>query len=428
MGLLRHVNALDLLYIPLALVTAPKWATKRRRGWRERMGHTPMLPPKSRPRVLLHAVSVGEVSALRQLVPLLAPHADVIVTATTDTGLARAHALFEGKGTVLRYPLDFSWCVARFLDAVRPDVVALVELELWPNFVDACAARNTPVCIINGRLSERSLRGYRHIKGFIERRLRTLRAVCVQDADYAARFRELGAPADRVRITGSMKWDSVPPAPPVVEGAAELAQQFGIDRARPLVVAGSTGPEEEALLHAACPAGVQLLCAPRRPERFDEAARALPGCVRLTHLRAGRAAAGSATGRFLLDTIGDLRKAYALADLVVVGRSFGMLHGSDPIEPASLGKAVVIGPAVADFAQVVAALERHGGLCRATTSTLPAVLAELVGDDKKRMALARGALSCIEAEAGASGRHQELLTGLLPGPVRPPTMPANGTD
>lgn len=427
MGLLRHVNALDLLYIPLALATAPKWAAKRRGGWRERMGHTPALPPKSRPRILLHAVSVGEVSALRQLVPLLAAQAEVIVTATTDTGLARARSLFDGQALVLRYPLDFSWCVARFLDAARPDVVALVELELWPNFVDACAARGIPTCIINGRLSERSFRGYRHIKGFIERRLRTLRAVCVQDADYAARFRALGAPADRVRITGSMKWDSVPPAPPSVDGAAELAQQFGIDRARPLIVAGSTGPEEEALLHGACPAGVQLLCAPRRPERFEEAARALPGCVRLTHLRAGRAAPGSATGRFLLDTIGELRKAYALADLVVVGRSFGMLHGSDPIEPASLAKPVVMGPAAADFAQVVAALERHGGICRAEMATLPAVLTGLLGDSEKRAALVRGALSCIGAEAGASGRHQELLTGLLPGPVRPPTMPANGT-
>lgn len=421
------MNALDLLYIPLAVVTAPKWASKRRQGWRERMGHTPTLAPKVRPRVMLHAVSVGEVSSLRQLVPLMTPHADVIVTATTDTGLARARALFEGHATVLRYPLDFSWSVARFLDAVEPDVVALVELELWPNFVDACAARRIPTCIINGRLSERSFRGYRHIKGFIERRLRTMRAVCVQDADYAARFRALGAPAEGVRITGSMKWDSVPTAPPVVEGAAELGQQLGIDRSRPLIVAGSTGPDEESLLHRACPAGVQFLCAPRKPERFDEAARALPGCVRLTHLRAGRASPGSATGRFLLDTIGDLRKAYALADVVVVGRSFGMLHGSDPIEPASLAKPVVIGPAVADFAQVVAALERHGGICRTDAAGLPRVLEDLLAEAGKREALVRGALACIAAEAGASGRHEELLTGLLPGPVRPPTMPANGT-
>lgn len=427
MGHSRNVNALDLLYIPLALVTAPKWATKRRQGWRERMGHVPALPPKTRPRILLHAVSVGEVSALRQLVPLLTPHAEVIVTATTDTGLARAHSLFAADATVLRYPLDLSWCVARFLDAVKPDAVALVELELWPNFVDSCAARGIPACIINGRLSERSFRGYRHIRGFIARRLRTLRAICVQDADYAARFRALGAPADRVRVTGSMKWDSVPPAPAAVEGAAELGQQLGVDRNRPLIVAGSTGPDEEALLHAACPPGAQLLCAPRRPERFEDAARALPGCVRLTHVRAGTASPGSATGRFLLDTIGDLRKAYALADVVVVGRSFGMLHGSDPIEPASLAKPVVIGPAVADFAQVVGALERHRGICRAEAATLPGVLANLLADDGKREALVRGAMECIAAEAGATARHQELLTGLLPGPVRPPRMPANGT-
>src|SRR5262249_24418514 len=144
------MNALDLLYIPLALFTAPAWAIKKRHGWGERFGKTPPLPPVREGavgRVLLHAVSVGEVNALRNLVPLLAAEADLVISTTTDTGLARAKELFSDTATVVRYPLDFSLAVRRFLDAVRPDAVALVELEVWPNFVRACKARAIPVCI-----------------------------------------------------------------------------------------------------------------------------------------------------------------------------------------------------------------------------------------------------------------------------------------
>jgi 3-deoxy-D-manno-octulosonic-acid transferase len=130
-------------------------------------------PAPDRPRILLHAVSVGEVSALRGVVPLLVPHADVVISVTTDTGIARARELFGATCAIVRYPLDFSWAVRRFLDRVKPDAVALVELEVWPNFVDACASRGISVCIINGRLSERSFKGYRRIRGFLAKRLNT---------------------------------------------------------------------------------------------------------------------------------------------------------------------------------------------------------------------------------------------------------------
>src|SRR5262249_33841344 len=149
---LVSMNLLDAIYLPVALLTAPVWARKTRSGWDERFGKIPPLPDKhSRPRVLLHAVSVGEVGALRELVPLLVSrNCDVVVSTTTDTGLARARALYAAQPNVhvVRYPLDASWAVARFLDSVRPDIVALVELELWPNFLSACAKRSIPVGII----------------------------------------------------------------------------------------------------------------------------------------------------------------------------------------------------------------------------------------------------------------------------------------
>lgn len=408
------MNALDLLYIPVALVTAPAWAGKKRHGWRERFGHTPPLPPPARKRVLLHAVSVGEVNALRTLVPLLSERAEVVISTTTDTGLARARELYSAAAMVVRYPLDFSWAVRRFLDAVKPDAVALVELEVWPNFVRACAKRHIPVCIINGRLSERSFKGYRKVRRFFGRVLNLVDTAAVQDEDYAARFNALGLAADKCVITGSMKWDNVhiSEGQALAPGALELATEMGIDRARPLIVAGSTGPEEEALLHRACPPEVQLLCAPRKPERFDEAAAALPGCVRRTHRPSG-SPAGRPSDRFLLDTIGELRKAYSLADLVVVGRSFGDLYGSDPIEPIGLGRPTVIGPAVDDFAQVVQAFEEAGGIARATRETLPAVLRGLMEDAVQRRALVERGRGCIRAHQGASQRHADLIFRML---------------
>lgn len=411
--MIPRVRLLDLLYIPLALATAPMWAFKKRAGWGERFGMGQDLPKPAagRPRILLHAVSVGEVSALRGVVPLLVPHADVVISVTTDTGIARARELFSATCAIVRYPLDFSWAVQRFLNRVRPDAVALVELEVWPNFVDACAARGIPVCIINGRLSERSFKGYRRIRGFLAKRLNSLAFAAVQDDDYARRFCDLGMDAAKVRVTGSMKWDAAS-ITDSVQGAEDLARELGIDRSNPLVVAGSTAEDEEAMLQAACPPGVQLLCAPRKPEHFDEAAAALPGCVRRSFQTAGRPTGDPSSGRFLLDTIGELRKAYALADVVVVCRSFGNLYGSDPIEPVAIGKATVIGPSVADFRAIVADFVAAGGLVQVSREDLPRTLTALLTDAVRRGQVAAAGRACIRTRQGASARHAEMLMDL----------------
>lgn len=413
------MNALDLLYIPLAAVTAPLWApigrNKKRTGWSERMGKVAPLFEKKRPRIMLHAVSVGEVNALRALVPLLLPEADVLVTTTTDTGLARARELFEStpdhRLSVRRYPLDFSWSVNRFLNTTKPDVIALVELEVWPNFVSLATSRKIPVCVINGRLSERSFKGYNRIRSFISGTLNKLEFAAVQDADYAARFEALGLPPNKCLLTGSMKWDAVTTSTSV-PGADQLAAELGIDLTRPLIVAGSTGPGEEALLHAATPPGVQLLCAPRKPERFEEAAAALPNCTR----RSKPSTTPNTSDRFLLDTIGELRKAYSLATLAVVGRSFtGTLFGSDPIEPIALAKPTIIGPDVQDFAAIVSLLESNPSgpaIARATRESLKQVISDLLNNPTQRQALAQSGLAVIAAQKGASQRHAEVLLSL----------------
>lgn len=405
----------NAVYLGVAAATAPWWARKARGGWGERFGKIEPLPPKAedgRPRVVLHTVSVGETNAVRALVPLLTPHARVIVTATTDTGLARARELYGATCDVRRYPLDATFSVRRFLDAVRPDVVGLAELELWPNFVAACRKRGVPVAVINGRISERSFAGYRKLRPVLRGAFGSLAAVGAQDEAYARRFVAMGVPEDRVEVAGSLKWDSAPdpPAEGVSARAKELAAAMGINRERSVLVAGSTGPGEEAMLHAACPAGVQLVCAPRKPERFDEAALAMPGCVRRS--------AGVAGGveRYLLDTLGELGAAYELADVVVVGRSFGPVdgpvQGSDPMEPAALGKPVVTGPAHANFATVVRTLADAGALRVVEGGALGGVIEGLFGDAGARAAMSVAARRCVEAQRGASVRQAAMLLGL----------------
>ena len=388
---------------------SPAWAGKKRAGWGERFGKGEALAAKAvgKPRILLHAVSVGEVSALRSLVPRLTPHAEVVISVTTDTGTARAMELFGSACRIVRYPLDFSWSVGRFLDRVAPDAVALVELEIWPQFVGACERRGIPVCVINGRLSERSARGYARIRGMFSRSLARLEFAAVQDGAYAERFERLGLDKNKCLLTGSMKWDAAA-IEDGVKGAEELAREMGIDRGRPLIVGGSTAEDEEEMLHRVCPAGVQLLCAPRKPEHFEEAARALPGCVRRS-----KPGGDPKAGRFLLDTIGELRKAYALAEVVVLGRSFGSLFGSDPVEPVALGKATVIGSRHGDFESTVRALRESGGLVVVGREALAGELSALVADGSRRERVAAAGRECIRGMQGASERHAELLLSLV---------------
>ncbi|MCR9218362.1 MAG: hypothetical protein NXI14_14315 [bacterium] len=412
---------LDLVYGVVVIVAAPFWMRKARGDWRERFGHpasdapSGLRPANGRRHLMIHAVSVGEVNLTVPLVRRLTGEGSawrLTLSVGTDTGIARARTLFGDHESidVVRYPLDASWAVRRFLDRVKPDAVVLVELEVWPNFLDACAKRGIPVGVVNGRLSERSFRGYRRLRPLLRRYFSRLAFAAVQDEAYRERFAAMGVPEDQLVVAGSMKWDSADLGAPR-ELSERLASEMGIDRSRPLVVGGSTAPGEHELLVGAIEGtNAQLLCAPRRPEWFDEAAKKL-GNQTVRRSRPGEGDVSS--GRFVLDTIGELRAAYALADVVVVGRSFGDLAGSDPMEPAALGKPVLIGPAYADFRESVEALRDAGGLRVVTHGALAGELQRLLGDDASRAAMGEASTRCVREKAGATERHAELIERYL---------------
>jgi 3-deoxy-D-manno-octulosonic-acid transferase len=417
------LNVRDGAYLLAAGLLSPfmarKWLRKDRDGFRGKLGHLPPLPAKSPalPRVMLHGVSVGEVAALSQIVPILQSRSlDLVVSVSTDTGFARAKALYAKPdaplATVVRYPFDFTWAVNRYLDAVQPDVVALCELEVWPNFIKECTRRNIPVLVINGRLSEKSFRSYRLARPVLRNTFSRLHLAAVQDDTYAKRFLHMGVKGDRLHITGTMKWDTAVIAEHV-PGADQLAASLGIDRNKPLIVAGSTAEGEEKLLHESCPSGVQLLCAPRKPERFNDAARDLPNCIRRSKVLAGQPPSAQSSSRFLLDSLGELRMAYALADVVIIGRSFVPLGGSDPIEPVGLGKPVLIGKHYHNFTTVVETLAESGALEILHPGQLRSHLASLLADPAERSLRARRGRAVIREHQGATLRHADLICQAL---------------
>ena len=387
------------------------------------------------PRVLVHGVSVGETSGLAPLVEVLAtsPQApDVVVSVSTETGFARARDLHGVDREVVRFPLDFTWMVRRFLDDLRPDLVVLAELELWPTFLAECARRGIPVCVVNGRMSARSYRGYRIWRPFVRGMFSRLALVAAQTEAWRERFAALGVPAERTCVTGSLKWDAARQTPDAGT-AREIAGALGIDRSRPLIVAGSTGPGEEAALVRELPPDCQLLLAPRNPDRWEEVARLRPGTPRRSFGHRRQTAAGDHQGPpggpsvdhppsarpapahppdvFLLDTIGELGAAYQLADAVFVGRSLVPVGGSNPLEPVALGKPTVIGPHHENFAGIVADLVAERGV---VVSARPMeVIARWIGKPAEGEAVASAGLRAVERHRGVAARTAVRVSGLL---------------
>lgn len=408
---------IDLIYTVAAVVSLPVWLIrlirtgKIRTDWAGRFGRVSTCTTKSsRPRLLFHAVSVGEVNAIRRLVSELEEDYEVVVASTTNTGYRRSADIYGPKRQVVRYPFDFSPAVSRFLNAVEPDAVILVELEVWPNFLRICRRRDIPVVVVNGRLSARSFARYRRIRPIIAPMFRSLKAVGAQDADVANRFIALGTKPERVVVQGTMKWDNA-----TIEDAAadsdELAKSFGIDRAKPIVVAGSTADGEESLINEAVPPDVQLIVAPRKPERFDVAAAALgPDVIRRTECTGNSQKPSPDRTRFLLDTIGELKSAYALADLVIVGRTFGDLYGSDMIEPIALGKATIVGPRTSDFESIMSELLAGDGIVQIESrADLKPTVARLLNDESARRGLGDRGREVIRRNQGAVGRHAQMI-------------------
>ncbi len=402
------VDLLYILFLPVLLAWAALSRIKGhppRKGLKERLGYGITLESSTK-RVLLHAVSVGEVNAIRTLVAdLKESEYDVVICVTTDSGIQRAEELFGEHHTVTRFPLDFSFAIKRFIKRIQPSIIALVELEVWPNLIGFCERKEIPVVVINGRLSLRSYKRYKFAKPLLRKTFSRISAIGMQNEEYATRVRKLGG--INVSVLGTMKWDNAV-LTDFVEGADELAMQLGIDTTKPLVVAGSTAPDEHALLAKIIPENTQLLCAPRKHNWFDEAEQQLAPCNRRT------SDVRIKTNRFLLDTIGELDMAYALADIVIIGRSFSPLHGSDPVQSIAFGKPTVIGPNASDFKDMVQLLVDGNGLLQCEKTELSQVVEDLLSNKTKCASLVANGRNIIRSQQGATKAYEQLIMDNTP--------------
>ncbi|MEW6730519.1 MAG: glycosyltransferase N-terminal domain-containing protein [Acidobacteriota bacterium] len=396
--------------------------------------------PQPGPCLLIHCVSVGEFLAAEPLIERLRidlPQYRLVISTTTATGQALACQRVAAFAEICYFPIDFAFSTQRFLAAINPAAIIILETELWPNFLHAAALRNIPVIIANGRISDRSFRRYAYVRFLLKPVLASISAFLMQSARDAERIVALGAPQAHVLVAGNLKYDLGSDAQLARFDlvAKELEERLELTGACPLLVAGSTTAGEEDLLLLAYQhllaepelANTRLLLAPRRPERFEEVA-ALLATTNLPFLRRSKIESdkakknllGNGPGVILLDSIGELAAVYRYADLVFVGGSLVPLGGHNILEPALYGRAIVTGPYMNNFHKIMedfVAAQAAVQLPRVHNGELAELLANelirLLKDKTLRTELGMHAQQVLQANRGAVARHCREIVALV---------------
>ena len=421
---------LNLVYIGLLAAAVP-WLVyqafrkgKYRQGYAQKfLGLVPRRISGAKC-VWLHAVSVGEINLLATIIKRIAqarPDWQCVVSTTTMTGMALAKKQYP-ELTVFYCPLDFSWAVKAAIRRVRPDILVLAELELWPNLINFARRSGARVAVINGRLSKRSARGYGRIGPFVAQLLRRIDLVAVQDETYAERFRVLGAPADKVHVTGSMKYDGAQtdrnnPA------TQKLRQMAGFHDQDIVFLAGSTQEPEETLaldayrqLREKWPR-LRLVLVPRHPDRFVTVAKMLDSSgipwQRRTDLDQESPLADAGARVLLVDVVGELGAWWGTAQIAFVGGSMGNRGGQNMIEPAAYGAAVSFGRNTQNFRDVVTyMLANEAAVVVENGSGLTDFVRRCLEEPSYCNALGDRARELVARQLGAADRTLELLLNL----------------
>lgn len=410
------------------VLTLPYWALqmlrhgKYRAGLGERLGKVPprLAPAElSKPVIWFHAVSVGEVVAVSGLIAEMRRRFSqhrLVVSTTTTTGQKLARARF-GDANVFHFPLDFAFAIRPYLARLRPQLVVIAETEFWPNFLRLSHASGAQLAVVNARISDRSWPGYRRVRRWLRRVLSDVQLFLAQTEEDRRRLLDIGAPAERVSVSGNLKFDA--PAPPAPAIVGSLRAAFAQSGSGPVIVCGSTMDDEERLVLRAFenvlvshPRAVMVL-APRHPERFAQVASLLEQLgVRYWRrsLWSGEPVAG---GVLLIDSIGELAALYALADVAFVGGSLVPRGGHNIIEPAQHGVAIVVGNHTENFRDIVGLFLGRDAVRVVGPAEFPLLLMELISDDAQRKGMGRRALETLRSQAGATQRTADALEKIL---------------
>ncbi len=392
-----------------------------RRRWAERLGWVRPLAP--RPRLWLHAVSVGEIIAAAPLVRMFQarfPRHDVLITTTTPTGSEQVRRLFADAIEHCYLPYDLPDAVGRFLRRTRPTLAVIMETELWPNLYQQLARREIPLVLVNARMSLRSVHGYLKVARLTRGTLGCVTQVAAQGQVDAERLLVLGLPESRLRVTGNIKFDVRVPQD-IVDAEQSLRALLGAGR--PVWIAGSTHAGEEELVLQAhrdllgrYPAAL-LVLVPRHPERFERVA-GLCQSVGLSTVRRSQHEPVPASVPVLLgDTMGELLSLYGAADIAFVGGSMVPgVGGHNPLEPAALSVPVLTGPHWENFAEVYPRLLHSGAACQVNgPMELTERLDAWFGDPTARRVSGLAAKDVVAQGRGALDRIITLLSEVVAG-------------
>lgn len=395
----------------------------RKPAFAERFGRIPateLVRINHRPVIWLHAVSVGETIAARPLLKALRsryPGHAILISSTTETGRGVA-AGYPEKDLSIYFPFDFLPAVRRALDSVQPRLIVIMETEIWPNFSREAERRGIPLVLANGRISDRSFKGYQRFAWFFRDALHMFSAICMQSAADSDRIKAIGAPAERVIVAGNLKYD-IPFRQVGPEERRELRQRYAIGQELLVWTAGSThAGEEEQVLEAyrelaAGATELFLVLVPRHPERANDVAQLLErsgiSYRRRTALAAGEAVF-SAGEVLLVDTIGEMMDLYALSDLAYVGGSLVPTGGHNLLEPAALGVPCVFGPHMNNFREITGLVLEYGaGIQVESAGQLTAAVRSLLESGTLRQVLGQNGLKMMRDNGGATDRHLQEI-------------------
>ncbi len=398
----------------------------------ERLGVLPAtLNVDREPSIWIQTVSVGEALTARPIAAGLKeryPHLRLFVSTTTITGQRVARESFPMADGVFYFPIDLGVIVRRVLDQVRPQLFVMMETEIWPNLLRECRARGIRTVLVNGRVSARSFPRYRLVRPLFRRVLADVDLFCAQGEETARRLADLGAPPDRLAVTGSLKFDALqrPGATAArSRGSDRVVRFFRVAPGRAIVVAGSTMPgEHDTVLNAfervrTLAHNPLLVLAPRRPEHFGDAeARAVERGFKTTKRSELAVDEEVKADVVILDTIGELAQVYQVATAVFVGGSLVNIGGHNILEPAAFGKPVVFGPHMQNFAEIASTfLEGRAAVQVRSGRELEDALIRLLADEAERGRMGRAARAIVEANRGATVRTLDAIAGILPLPT-----------
>ena len=422
----------DILFTIFFVLSAPYYFRRMwrrgnwRPGFRERFGRyeSNLKQTLTNRQVLwLHAVSVGEVNLCTQLIRALElrlPNIKFVVSTTTTTGMAELRTRLPTYIGKIYYPIDRRKFVASALAVVKPEAIVLIEAEIWPNFLWRAHALNIPVFLVNARLSDRSFRNYRRL-GFLFRPLfASFAGISAQHEADAARLREVGCRPEMIRVVGNLKFDAAKLDARHALDVPALLRQIGVPPDAPVLVGGSTHDGEEVLLaemarrlRARFPR-LFLVLVPRHFERGHEVGQQLRQrgvkFIYRSLLGPGIRYAEGEVECLLVNTTGELRFFYTCATVVFVGKSLTSVGGQNPIEPGALGKAMVFGPNMQNFAEIARSfVARRGAIQVGVPQALESAIGTLLADENRRAELGRNAQQVVRENLGAVDRTVEMI-------------------